>query len=203
MSETKPIIIRIWQAIQRRIRHQRILFFARRSSSAAISSVKQLDRVLVLCYGNIYRSPLVEYLLRRQLAGEKVELKSAGFHEKDGRSCVEEYLGLLSKRGYDLTAHRSSRVTHDDIEWADVIVIMDRKNWDLMKQMDQSAIQKIIWVGGFTNNMSVEVVDPYGLGVEATEKVISQLEIGAGDIANKIVEKRSSLSSHIRVGGSA
>ncbi|MES9914557.1 MAG: hypothetical protein ABW160_01420 [Candidatus Thiodiazotropha sp. 4PDIV1] len=201
MNDSKPIIIRIIQAIQRRIRHQRILFFARSSSSAAISTAKQLDRVLVLCYGNIYRSPLVEYLLKRQLSSDDIKLKSAGFHNKVGRSCVEEYLFLLKKRGYDLMEHRSSRVTREDIDWADIIIIMDRKNWDLMKQLDQSAHKKIVWIGAFTDGMPVEVVDPYDMGVEATEHVISQLEKCVNDISNMITEKRSSSQSHVKMGG--
>jgi protein-tyrosine phosphatase len=190
MQDAKPFIIRLFQAIQRRIRHQIILFFSRSKSNNALSSAKRLDRVLVLCYGNIYRSPLVEYLLKRQLSSKAVEIKSAGFHDKAGRTCAEEYQERLVNRGYDLANHRSAKVTQDDIDWADIIVIMDRKNWDLLSQMNRSAVDKVVWVGGFTSGLSVEVIDPYNMGIEVTERIITQLERCVVDIAHKITEKR-------------
>jgi protein-tyrosine phosphatase len=197
MRDFKSIIVRIFLAIQRRIRHQRILFFAKRHSNNVLSTNKKLNNILVLCYGNIYRSPLVEYLLKRVMAGERLEIKSAGFYDKEDRSCVDEYLELLSLRGYDLAAHRSRKVKHDDVEWADLIIIMDRKNWDLMHQMNRSAITKLIWVGAFTHNMPVEVMDPYGMGVDATNKVVTQLEMCVTDIAEQIKLKRASYSMEL------
>jgi protein-tyrosine phosphatase len=191
MSNSKPFLVRLFQAIQRRIRHQRILFTARSKSNNAVSDAKQLDSVLVLCYGNIYRSPLVEYLLKEELSGETIDIRSAGFHDKEGRRCVEEYQQLLSLRGYDLSSHQSSKVTQDDLDWSDIIIIMDRKNWDLLNQMDQSAVKKIVWIGAFSHDLAVEVVDPYGMGVEATENVISQLEECVADITHKICEMKS------------
>ena len=191
MNQHKPFINRVIQAILRRIRHRRILFSARKNSQEAVSTRQRLDKVLVVCYGNIYRSPLVEYLLKHNSNGGGLEVKSAGFFEKEGRGCAEEYLELLSKRGYDLAAHRSKKITDDDISWADIIIIMDRKNWDLMNEMSSSALEKTLWIGAFSPHMSVEVVDPYGLGEEATVTVIEQLERCVVDIIRRITDKQS------------
>ncbi|MEW8624379.1 MAG: hypothetical protein AB2551_01335 [Candidatus Thiodiazotropha sp.] len=182
----KSLLVRIVRSIKRRIRHQKLLRAVREKSETAINSVQKTDHILVLCYGNIYRSPLVEFLLKESLSDTDIEIRSAGFHDRTGRSCAEEYLKLLTERGYDLSAHRSGRILQDDINWADLIVIMDRKNWDLLSSMDQKALSKTIWIGAFSPNLSVEVIDPYNQGSEKTRQVISQLEQCVSDIADRI-----------------
>ncbi|MEW8324168.1 MAG: hypothetical protein AB2606_16095 [Candidatus Thiodiazotropha taylori] len=197
----KSLLVRIIRSIKRRIRHQKLLRFVREKSQAAINSAQNIDHILVLCYGNIYRSPLVEYLLGKSLSDTDIEIRSAGFHDKTGRSCVEEYQKLLAERGYDLTAHRSSRISQDDIEWADLIVIMDRKNWDLLSCMAPSALNKTIWIGAFSPNLSVEVIDPYNQGNEKTRQVISQLEQCVADITAKLVDTDQSVNGMTAKGG--
>ena len=182
----KSLLVRIVRSIKRRIRHQKLLRVVRAESETAINSVQKTDHILVLCYGNIYRSPLVEFLLKESLSDTDIEIRSAGFHDRTGRSCAEEYLTLLTERGYDLSPHRSGRISQADINWADLIVIMDRKNWDLLSSMDQTALSKTIWIGAFSQNLSVEVIDPYNQGSEKTRQVISQLEQCVSDIADKI-----------------
>jgi protein-tyrosine phosphatase len=203
MINIRAFVLRLIQAVQRRIRHQRILFTAREDSKKALVSAQRLEKVLVLCYGNIYRSPLLECLLKRHIKEYGIEVRSAGFHDKEGRCCVEEYLQLLTERGYDLTAHRSSKITHEDIAWADVIVIMDRKNWDRMNQMSPSALKKVVWVGAFSSQLTVEVEDPYDMGKEATLNVISQLERCAVDIMRQITDQKSRFDGPLISGGEA
>lgn len=207
MSQNKSFISRVIAAILRRIRHRRVLFSARKKSQKVVATRQRLNKVLVVCYGNIYRSPLVEYLLKHNPNRGGLEVASAGFFQKEGRGCAEEYLELLGKRGYDLAAHRSKTITNDDISWADIIIIMDRKNWDLMHEMNPFALEKTVWIGAFSPPMSVEVVDPYGLGEEATVTVIEQLERCAVDIVRLITDKQSgtdrSLSIQKKVDGDA
>jgi protein-tyrosine phosphatase len=144
----------------------------------------------VLCYGNIYRSPLVEYLLRKAVCEpNKIGIRSAGFHEKEHRSCDPEFLKLLSQRGYALQAHRSSRVSKKDIDWADLIVIMDRKNWDMLMALDSSAKGKVVWIGAFAKNVNNEIADPYGMQQGEVNKVIDQIELSVVDLANRINDR--------------
>ncbi|MEW8380612.1 MAG: hypothetical protein AB2704_02115, partial [Candidatus Thiodiazotropha taylori] len=94
-----------------------------------------------------------------------------------------------------------SRISQDDIEWADLIVIMDRKNWDLLSSMAPSALNKTIWIGAFSPNLSVEVIDPYNQGNEKTRQVISQLEQCVADITAKLVDTDQSVNGMTAKGG--
>lgn len=124
-------------------------------------------RLLVMCYGNIYRSPLVEAYLRRRLAGlPDLELRSAGFHPKGGRTSQKEFIDYVCQRaGLDLSSHRSRVVTASDLAWADGVLIMDRHNWHALAASRDvhDVLAKVLWLGAFGKGDSVEIRDPYGL----------------------------------------
>ncbi len=161
---------------------------ARGQSADALSRTSG-KRILVLCYGNIYRSPLVAHLLRKNknLAGYAVH--SAGFYEKVGRPCDGSYLEILKRRGYDLSEHRSSSTTREDLNAADLIIIMDRKNWDEVRKLAPSALSKTVWIGAFDPSGAVEVADPYGMAEQNIRKIIGQLEYDTECLAFKLSKK--------------
>lgn len=193
----KLTIRRVSSALLRRIRHQYVLLLSRvKSRRAVVQSAGK--NILVLCYGNIYRSPLVEYLLKKNNLMGEFSIKSAGFYEKSDRSCQSEYLSLLKDKGYDLSNHRSTVVSTYDLRWANIIIIMDRKNWDQVCAADLAASQKVVWVGAFNRSGSVEVADPYGKGVEVTQHIISQLE---NCVANISVTLRKEMESSLYLAG--
>ncbi len=169
------IVKRLINAVKRRLRHLTVLVNARKHSLRTIEK-RRGNNILVLCYGNIYRSPLLAYLLKKNDSLNLLRIKSSGFHNNVGRPCEDSYVSLLAGRGYDLSGHRSSLVSGKDLNWADVIVIMDRKNWDMLSELDRKALQKTIWVGGLTQQGSVEIEDPYGRGQKDTMAIIAQLE---------------------------
>jgi protein-tyrosine phosphatase len=84
-------------------------------------------RVLVVCTGNIHRSPMVEALLRDRLRqrGVAAVISSAGVVEA-GRPASDEVLELLKARGIDARDHRSSVLDADRIAAADLVLAMAR-----------------------------------------------------------------------------
>lgn len=185
----------ISSALVRRIKHRFVLFSSKANSRKSVYQTAGKN-ILVLCYGNIYRSPLVEYLLKENDLLGDFSIKSAGFYGKKGRPCESEYLSLLQDRGYDLSNHKSSVVNIDDLNWADIIIIMDRKNWDQICLTNIAASHKVVWVGAFNKSGSVEVNDPYGKGAEETKHIICQLENCAVNIA-AVLGKKIELSLNI------
>lgn len=172
---------RIIKSIIRRAQHIIILMRARKKSRDSISK-REGNNILVLCYGNIYRSPLAEYLLKKFCSSEAYNIMSAGFHKKENRTCEPEYLQILEEYGYDLYEHRSKIVRPSDLKWADIILIMDRYNLDMLKKMDCDCISKTMWIGAFSKRKSVEVKDPYDKGYDFTKDVIGDIELCINDI---------------------
>lgn len=86
--------------------------------------------ILVLCHGNINRSPLAEAVLREELASTpQVHVRSAALKPgcKPHRAARKMRNAALD-HGYLLDDHRAHEVTELELKWADLIVYMDDGN---------------------------------------------------------------------------
>jgi protein-tyrosine phosphatase len=87
------------------------------------------ERILIVCYGNICRSPLAEALLKRTLRESGMErryiVRSAGVGAQPGAPAARGTLETAHERGLDLAAHRARRLTLEMARDADVLIALD------------------------------------------------------------------------------
>ena len=85
--------------------------------------------MLILCTGNICRSPMAEAFLRHRLEdlGVPAHVHSAGLLD-DGRPAASEGVLLLERMGLDTSGHRSRRMTAAMLERADLVLCMAREH---------------------------------------------------------------------------
>ena len=141
-----------------------------------------MRRVLVICYGNIYRSPFAAEYLKRH--APDAEIRSAGFHGKAGRPSPPAHVEAARARGIELAGHRSRIVGRDDLDWADTIVLMDRRNFT---HLDEASADhaKLVWLGALTDG-PVEIDDPYGRSESEASRLLDRLEHGTAELAARI-----------------
>ena len=84
-----------------------------------------VSRVLVVCTGNICRSPMAEVMLHR-LLGVRAEVRSAGTHGASDERMPGVGVEVMEARSFDMRGHRSHHLTVADVEWADLVVTMER-----------------------------------------------------------------------------
>jgi protein-tyrosine phosphatase len=87
-----------------------------------LSSRRRPRTILVVCYGNVCRSPYLEAVLQRALPD--VTVSSAGFVGSD-RKVPAISMALSADRGLDLSHFRSRPLMPDSVNSADLIVVMD------------------------------------------------------------------------------
>ncbi|PYP71945.1 MAG: protein tyrosine phosphatase [Gemmatimonadetes bacterium] len=116
MAELLSRLRRIPDRVLHPLRRQRVLDALRRRP--------RLTSLLVVCHGNICRSPFAAALLRRASARNGVRVDSAGFLGP-GRPPPPEAVAAAARHGVDLSAHRSQFVTADRVRLANLIVVMD------------------------------------------------------------------------------
>jgi protein-tyrosine-phosphatase len=145
---------------------------------------------LVLCYGNIYRSPFAAAAVARALAGRaSVEVRSAGFHPRAGRETPDDFNAITEGYSVNLRSHRSSLIGQEAVDWADVIVVMDRHNWDALGRFGASAQRKAVWLGAFLDDGSVEIVDPYGREPKEMKRIADRLHRASLALAARLVKQ--------------
>ncbi|MEN9544797.1 MAG: hypothetical protein RLZZ598_1630 [Pseudomonadota bacterium] len=141
-------------------------------------------RVLMVCMGNICRSPTAEGVLRQQLEaaglGHRVEVDSAGTHGYHvGRPPDERSQRHALRRGIDLSAQRAREVVDADFERFDLLLAMD---WDNLAWLEDSCpdsrlrprIRRLmVYAPG---SGSAVVPDPYSGGPAGFERVLDLVE---------------------------
>ncbi|HET7489306.1 MAG TPA: hypothetical protein VFJ85_15350 [Acidimicrobiales bacterium] len=102
--------------------------------------------ILVLCTGNICRSPMAEAFLRKRLAdaGVDAHVHSAG-RLQDGVPVTAEGREAMRALGYDTSAHRSRRLQPAMARGADLIVGMAREH-----VREAAVIGQDVWAKSFT-----------------------------------------------------
>jgi protein-tyrosine phosphatase len=135
---------------------------------------KRHINILVLCHGNICRSPLAEHCLKQSLPAERFSIRSAGVIPRVLRQSPREYARLAKKEGVDLSEHRSSLVKEEDLSWADLVVIMDWKNHQELLDFSPNALEKTVRLGVWSNTL--DIPDPSGLSEPEILRIIDQMK---------------------------
>lgn len=128
--------------------------------------------VLVLCLGNICRSPIAEYLLRDFADKHQPDLSidSAGLTAMVNWPAHEHSIAIMQARGIDLSHHRAKQVTSTHVNAADLILVMDDQQRQMLAAEFPQSAGKTFRLGEFT---SFDIPDPYGEPFSAFENAFT------------------------------
>lgn len=124
--------------------------------------------ILILCTGNICRSPMAEGLLKHALQGQPEPLKSlkvisAGVSARNGTPVSENSVTALKKTGIDIARHCSRPVTQEMLDKALVVFGMTESHRTLIQLKAQPVPQHLYLFREFLpKNADHEIGDPYG-----------------------------------------
>lgn len=147
-------------------------------------------KVLMVCLGNICRSPLAEGILRSKVHKNEFFVDSAGtaaYHV--GNLPDVRSIEIASKFGIDLTNQKARKFTVKDFDTFDVIYAMDDSNYLNILSLsrnneDAQKVKMILNEAHPTKNLSVP--DPYYGGTSGFEDVYKMLDEACELIAKKI-----------------
>lgn len=119
-------------------------------------------RILVLCLGNICRSPFAEARLRE--AGVS-KVRSRGFIGP-GRPSPPEALAAARDLGAELESHVSATVSAADVEWADVVIVMNGRQARRATALARDRRPAIVRLGDLDPEPIERraIADPFGRG---------------------------------------
>ncbi len=146
-------------------------------------------KVLMVCLGNICRSPLAQGILQSKVDADKVTVDScgtAGYHV--GKRPDPRSIEVAKKHGLDITEQRCRQLSVNDFDDYDLIFAMDKSNYaDILaktRNTEHAAKVKLL-----LNEISIEtdeVPDPYYGGEGGFEYVFQLIDKACEAISKKL-----------------
>lgn len=146
-------------------------------------------KVLMVCLGNICRSPLAEGILQSKISKELCLVDSAGtanYHV--GEAPDYRSIAVAKKHGVFIHSQKCRQLHPNDFEIFDYIYVMDKSNYANVLKLapNEVAKQKVhLILNELYPNQNLEVPDPYYGDIKGFEDVYQLLD----EACTKVVEK--------------
>ncbi|WP_426817859.1 protein tyrosine phosphatase [Winslowiella sp. 2C04] len=139
------------------------------------------NSILVVCVGNICRSPTGERLLRKYLPHKNIA--SAGVNALSGYEADAAAINAANEHQLSLDSHCAQQLTKEMCQQYDLILVMERGHIEAVCNISPSVRGKTMLFGHWT---AQEIADPYKKSHEAFQSVYRQLDEAAKAWANKL-----------------
>lgn len=121
-------------------------------------------RVLIVCKGNICRSPLAESYMKMRLTEQNrsVEVSSAGLETSPGKAAHPLARLVAQRDGVSLNGHTTTPLKRELVAKADIVLVMEARHLEALARTYPEAAGKVVSLGRFNGNGRTEIFDPFG-----------------------------------------
>lgn len=116
----------------------------------------KIQNILVVCIGNICRSPMAEYLLKQQYP--ELHIESAGISGLSGHQADQKARLCMERLDIDMSSHIAKKLNSDLIKRADLVLVMSQNQQKHIEQTWPFSKGKTFRLGHW---QSKNVPDPY------------------------------------------
>ena len=151
-----------------------------------------INSILVVCIGNICRSPLAEAMLAKALPEARVE--SAGLEALVGRPAAKEMQEAGKAYGVDLSGHRGRQVLQPQLEAMDVIFVMENNQRTYLCEKYPHLFGRVFLLSHFSpgDMKGKEIADPYrmsqGVFNQCAKEIAGHVDAVAGALGPMVKE---------------
>lgn len=140
------------------------------------------NSILVVCTGNICRSPIGERLLRQAFPQKKID--SAGVGALIGHAADDSAIAVSVKNDLSLDGHKGQQFTGTLGRQYDLILVMEKHHIEQVTKIAPEARGKTMLIGHWLG--AKEIPDPYRQSMEAFEFVYQLLDQACNSWARKL-----------------
>ena len=143
-----------------------------------------IRNILVVCVGNICRSPMAEALLKSALRGQDgITVESAGLGALVGYPADDYALELMQEMGEEVSAHRARQIHPDMVREADLVLVMEARQKRAIDDADPTARGKVHRLGEWQDR---DIDDPYRQDKAAFAEALEEIQEGVASWVEKI-----------------
>ena len=115
-----------------------------------------IQNILVVCIGNICRSPMAEYFLKQEFP--QLHVESAGISGLIGHSADDKAILCMQRHGIDMQPHIAKKLSAELIKKSDLILVMSQNQQKHIEQTWPFSKGKTFRLGHW---QGINVPDPY------------------------------------------
>lgn len=116
-------------------------------------------RILIVCVGNVCRSPTAEVLLRSRCRDAAVAVESAGLGALAGNPIDPLAESVLAEHGLSGKGHVARQVTRAQVEAADIVLVMETPQLGAIHALAPCAMDRTFLLGKWHGE--IDIPDPY------------------------------------------
>ena len=148
-----------------------------------------ISRIVVVCTGNICRSPMGEVVLRDRLAaaGLEAQVVSSGVSDEESGNPIDPRAAdALVQRGYEVPTRTARWAFDGDDLGADLILAMTRRHRDALIRRGADPDRTRLWMEFVSGDDRDDVADPWYGDRDGFEETLDLIEAGADRIVDEV-----------------
>lgn len=142
-------------------------------------------RFLIVCSGNVCRSPVAEAVLKQYLP--EVEVRSAGTathkSELEGFSADSTMVSVANDLGICIDEHKAHQLTKEDCTWSDVILVMEPDHIATVAKISTQARGKTFLLGQWGEG---SIADPFLKSLDRYQAAVIQIRSACQSWSKKV-----------------
>ncbi len=171
-----------------RQRSNRVQEWRRRLRGEPTLPPAPIRSVLVICHGNICRSPFAERLLAGGTAG--LAVRSAGLEAGSGNPAEPEARTVAEEYAVRLDDHRSRPLDESLVAWADLILAMEGHQLAAVARRWPAARARTRLLGDFLDRAPHAIPDPWGHELEVFRETFGRIALAVARLEERLATPR-------------
>ncbi|CAB0151201.1 putative low molecular weight protein-tyrosine-phosphatase AmsI [Pseudidiomarina piscicola] len=144
------------------------------------------ERIIVVCLGNICRSPTAKFMLQQALPNKHVDSAGITAMVRDGKAWEMDAKAraIAEANGYSFAEHRAQQLNRELVANHDLILVMDNEQRNYIGQRYPEALAKTMLLGHWLNKK--EIPDPFKRSDEVYQHVFELIEKSCNEWKTKL-----------------
>ncbi|MBW1805401.1 MAG: low molecular weight phosphotyrosine protein phosphatase [Deltaproteobacteria bacterium] len=151
--------------------------------------------ILFVCSGNVSRSFLAAMLLKNEVRKHglyHISIASAGVSAYNGNPPDPHMVKYLSQMEIPAEDHESRQITKEDVDWADLILVMEKDHQMRIEGKWPEAKEKLEFMGSYVSEDPVadDIIDPYGGSSYHYRLAQSQISLAVRSLVKRLLQEQ-------------